>query len=388
MGCYHPLKAFLRRVPGSNRTEVIVASYSTDHIEIDEQGRIYKAHDRLVRNSSAVCVREFREIPCGQCIGCRLERSRQWANRCSLEMGLHEKNCFVTLTYDDDHLPMNPAVTGRSVDTVTGETWLNYSDDEFVNTLRLEDLQNFMKGLRREINKKPKGAKGKYYKKGDPEFQTVRYFASGEYGDHTRRSHYHCLLFGYMPDDLSPVSVSEIGYTYYTSETLSRIWNKGFVIVTEASWETAAYTARYIMKKQTGQNAKFYEENNILPEFCTMSRNPGIGFSWYNDHKKCYAIFSDKILPSAGDKRRFNRIRYFDKKFNEEYPFDMETMKTLAEKFEKDRIKLKMSRTDKSYLAQLETEEEIAMIRTKSLRRRGGEHYKIEGTSWIRSEDF
>lgn len=388
MGCYHPLKAFLRRVPGSGRTEVIVASYSTDHIEIDEQGRIYKAHDRLVRDSCVVCIREFREIPCKQCIGCRLERSRQWANRCSLEMGLHEKNCFVTLTYDDDNLPLNPAIIGQKIDIDTGEVWYEYSDDEFVNTLKLEDLQNFMKGLRREINKKPDGEKGKYYKKGDQEFKQVRFFASGEYGSNSRRSHYHIILFGYYPDDIQPYKVSDLGYTYYTSDTLNRIWKKGFVVVADASWETAAYTARYIMKKQTGKNAKFYEENNILPEFCTMSRNPGIGFSWYNDHKKCYAGFSDKVLPSVGDKRHFNRIRYFDKLLQEEYPFDMETLKTISERFEKDRKKIKLSRTSKDYLAQLETEEEIAMIKTKALSRRGGEHYQIEGTSWIRQEDF
>lgn len=385
MGCYHPNKAFIRRIPGSSRTEVIIASYNTDHIEIDEQGRVYKSNERYVRDSCKVCVREFREVPCGQCIGCRLDRSRQWATRCALEMEGHEKNCFVTLTYDDEHLPLNPAVLGRKVDPVTGETWLEYSDDEYVNTLKLEDLQNFMKGLRREINKKPDGG---YYKKGDENFKTVRYFASGEYGDTTRRSHYHLLLFGYCPSDLVGVSRSDLGYTYYTSETLTNVWKKGFVIVTEASWDTAAYTARYIMKKQTGKNAKFYEENNILPEFCVMSRNPGIGFSWYSDNKKCYVTFLNKVVPSTGKKRTFNRLRYFDKKFEYEYPFDYQNVKTLSEKFENDRIRLKMNHTDKSYLAQLETEEEVMKIKTASLKRKGGEHYKKEGTSFFRQADF
>lgn len=306
-------------------------------------------------------------------------------------MGLYEKNCFVTLTYDDDNLPVNPAPIGREIDINTGETWIKYSDDEYNATLKLEDLQNFMKGLRRELNRIPDGkrtGKKRYYTEDDPEYKKVRFFASGEYGDHTRRPHYHLLLFNYCPDDLLAYSVSDLDYTYYTSEFLSGIWKKGHVIVTEASWETAAYTARYIMKKQTGAAASFYEENNIVPEFCTMSRKPGIGFAWYNDHKKCYAIFSDKLIPTPGKKRHFNRIRYFDKRFNEEYPFDMESIKTLGEKFEKDRIKIKMSRTDKSYLAQLETEEEIAMIKTKALSRKGGEHYQVEGASFVRQEDF
>ena len=120
-----------------------------------------------------------------------------------------------------------------------------------------------------------------------------------------------------------------------------------------------------------------------------MSRNPGIGLSWYNDHKKCYATFFDKVLPSGpGKKRTFNIIRYFDKKFNEEYPFDMESIKTIAEKFQADRTRIKLSHTSKDYLAQLETEEEIASIKTKALCRKGGEHYQVEGTSFIRQEDF
>lgn len=390
MGCYHPLKGFVRRLPGSSRTEIIVASYNTDHIEIDDKGRIYKATERFVRDSCRVCIREYREIPCGQCIGCRLDKSREWATRCALEMGLYEKNCFVTLTYDDDHLPMNPAPIGREVDPITGETWIKYADDEFNATLRLEDLQNFMKGLRRKLNEIPidkRKGKKRYYNKNDPEYQRVRFFGCGEYGDHTHRSHYHLILFNYCPVDLVAYKQSDLGFTYYTSEFLSKIWNKGHVIVSEASWETAAYTARYIIKKQTGQASQFYEDNNIVPEFCVMSRKPGIGFSWYDNHKKCYATFSDKLV-GEGSHRKFNRIRYFDRKFNEEYPFDMESIKTLGEKFEHDRISLKMKRTTKDYLAQLETEEEIARIKTKALARKGGEHYQIKGTQIIRQEDF
>src|SRR4051794_29862641 len=66
------------------------------------------------------------DLPCGQCIGCRLERSRQWAIRCSHEAKLHEENCFITLTYAPEHLPPG-------------------------GTLVVKDFQDFMKRLRFEF---------------------------------------------------------------------------------------------------------------------------------------------------------------------------------------------------------------------------------------------
>jgi hypothetical protein len=98
------------------------------------------------------------ELPCGQCIGCRLERSRQWAMRCLHESSLYDRNAFVTLTYDDEHLP-----PGGS---------LNYPD-----------FQRFMKRLRKN-SKSP-----------------IRFYMGGEYGESTLRPHFHVCLFGYdFPD--------------------------------------------------------------------------------------------------------------------------------------------------------------------------------------------
>lgn len=390
MACYHPNKAFIRRIPGSGRTEVIVASYSTNHIEIDEQGRVYKSTERFVRDSCKICIREWRAIPCGQCIGCRLEYSRNWANRCSLEMRQHEKNSFITLTYNEENIPRNPAVDGKAVDPLTGEVSYVFSDTDEVATLKKEDLTNFFKALRRKLNEIPKESdeeEQRYYKKGDDNFKSFRYFASGEYGD-GGRPHYHILLFGWSPDDLVSYKKSELGFDYYTSEVLNEIWKKGYVVIAEASWETAAYVARYVMKKAKGKDAKIYEENNVIPEFCTMSRNPGIGKMWYDNNKKCYATFSNKVLPSKGKKRTFNRIRYFDKQFEEEFPFDYETLKEKSNNFQRDKIKLQLMNTSLDYQEQLEVEEEIQTMKTQILSRKGGEHYQKKDSTWIRQKDF
>lgn len=176
------------------------------------------------------------ELPCGQCIGCRLERARMWAVRCVHEASLYEKNCFITLTYDKKYLPEN-------------------------GSLCLEHFQKFMKRLR------------KRYGSG------IRYFHCGEYGDENRRPHYHALLFNH--DFMDKTFFSERnGYKAYTSQELSELWQKGFTVVADVSFESAGYVARYSMKKITGEKAKVHY-GDLHAEYATMSRRPGIGKNWY-----------------------------------------------------------------------------------------------------------
>jgi len=92
MACYHPLTAYLSGHQTNNATGKAYRRVSFK--ETDE-------HDRQI------------SLPCGQCIGCRLERSRQWAMRCIHEAQLHQNNCFITLTYDDEHLPKDLSLDHR-----------------------------------------------------------------------------------------------------------------------------------------------------------------------------------------------------------------------------------------------------------------------------------
>lgn len=192
-------------------------------------------------------------IPCGQCLGCKLERSRQWAIRVMHEASQHELNCFVTLTYDDKHLPD-------------------------LNSLDYPAFQLFMKRLR----KKYSGRK-------------IKFYMCGEYGGQgTERPHYHACLFGHNFDDLVPFKITKAGSKIYTSAKLASLWPYGFSTVGEVTFESAAYTARYIMKKQQGKEGlKNYEEidretgevNYREREFTRMSLKPGIGATWYDKYK-------------------------------------------------------------------------------------------------------
>jgi len=186
------------------------------------------------------------DVPCGQCMGCRLERSRQWAMRCMHEASLYAESCFVTLTYDDDHLP----------------------DDGGVHP---HHFVNLVKRLRH--------------------FHEFRYFHCGEYGDESKRPHYHALFFGWCPDDLIHYSNGPSGEKLYISPYLERMWKFGFVTVGDVTFASAAYVARYATKKITGPKAIDHylscnsitgEIHQIRPEYVTMSRRPGIGKGWYD----------------------------------------------------------------------------------------------------------
>jgi len=180
-------------------------------------------------------------IPCGQCTGCRLEHSRQWAMRILHESSLYRDNVFLTLTYDDDHLPTD------------------YS-------LRLRDWQLFMKRLKKRL-------KGRQ----------IRFYHCGEYGETTHRPHYHAILFNIDFDDKRLHKTTERGDRIYTSQFLDSVWEHGDCYIGSVTFESAAYCARYVMKKLTGNRKSEYGSRE--PEYCTQSRRPGIGAPWLKKWK-------------------------------------------------------------------------------------------------------
>lgn len=242
------------------------------------------------------------ELPCGQCVGCRLERSRQWAMRCMHESQMHVRNCFVTLTFDDEHLPAS-------------------------RSLEYSYFQRFMRDLRRDF-----GCWDVTLAQYVP-----RFYMCGEYGERTFRPHFHACLFGVdFPDRIKFKDMSS-GFPIYTSKMLSSIWTDGFASVGDFSFETAAYVARYIVKKVTGGMADSHylktdletgEVYRLRPEFTQMSLKPGIGRFWYDRyHRQVYPRdyvivrgrpvkppkYYDKILASQSDFRaddvEFERFR-------------------------------------------------------------------------------
>jgi hypothetical protein len=225
------------------------------------------------------------QVPCGQCVGCRLEKSRQWAIRCMHEADLYQDNCFITLTYDDDHLPYD-------------------------GSLVKPHFQKFMKRLRKRYGT-----------------IKIRYYACGEYGDSNYRPHYHALLFNFDFED-KILWKTEGDFRLYVSEELNSIWKKGYCIIGPVTFETAAYVARYVMKKQTEGSTNDAQERfdkayrridpytgelyYVEPDFSLMSRRPGIGRDWIDKYSD--TVFRDDSIIVNG--YEVKPPKYYDSLFD------------------------------------------------------------------------
>lgn len=200
-------------------------------------------------------------IPCGKCIGCRLDYARSWADRMILELDHTKKSVFVTLTYADEFLPKF--------------TELNDAGAPAAPLVKSE-LSVFMKRLRENL--------ARNYD------IIVRFYGCGEYGEVRGRPHMHIILFGLSLEDLAvfqdkplkAVKRNELGQLTYESEYLEKFWKYGFANVSESNYFTMGYVARYTIKKAQGSD---YPGKYKLPkEFVLMSRNPGIGAYFLEDH--------------------------------------------------------------------------------------------------------
>lgn len=236
-----------------------------------KKGSLNMRHNLRKRiNDLAINPYWCQRIPCGHCKACRLKKSREWATRCALEAEGYEFNYFLTLTYDDKHVPK-----GYDVDVDTGEV-------SEVNVLVKKDLQRFLKRLRERF-------KRKYGHDG------IRYFGCGEYGSQTQRPHFHIILFNCPFSHLKQLKKGSSGL-YFTDDDIAATWKKGYHMISPMSWANCAYTARYVMKKQVGKSLKRHlnalQEVGLdnLPawqaEFLCSSRMPGIGSQYFDDHRE------------------------------------------------------------------------------------------------------
>lgn len=206
------------------------------------------------------------EIPCGQCMGCRLEKSREWGVRIMHEAQMHDYNCFLTLTYDPEFLPPS-------------------------GSLDKKHLQDFNHRLRKYAAREH----GRKFK----------FFACGEYGENgTIRPHYHSCVLGFDFPDRSFFKNGPSGDPIFTSETLTDLWGMGHCTVAQVSFRSARYVAGYVRKKITGERAKehYYrvgvdgQRHEVLPEFALMSRRPGIGAGWADKFRGDFAQMGATII--------------------------------------------------------------------------------------------
>lgn len=203
------------------------------------------------------------------------------------ERQYHELSCFLTLTYDNQHLPENGSLNKR-------------------------DFQLFMKRLRKQHEGK------------------IKFFHCGEYGEQLQRPHYHAILFGIDFSDKRRHSVNGRGDVIYTSKLLDSIWGLGHCWIGTTTHESAGYVARYCLKKITGDLAKeHYQRVNtktgeiihLQPEYITCSR--GIGLAWYEQygehtHARDFVIIKGKESPIP---------KYYDRKLEQKDPGLLEEIK-------------------------------------------------------------
>lgn len=270
------------------------------------------------------------ELPCGQCIRCKLSRAREAAIRCVHEASLYDHNCFLTLTYDDQHLPRDLSLNHRH-------------------------FQLFMKRLRRRFFSSTESG--------------VRYYMCGEYGEARGRPHYHCILFNFHFKDQLFYS-SRGGHNIYTSRTLDDLWQLGNCMIGAVTFESASYVARYCVDKITGPDAE--KHYNLLdkttgeyfhrkPEYTKSSNRPGIGAPWL--HK-----FLRDVYP-RGDvlsRNHFTKApRYYDKIFRRDYDHDDKQYNIIKDK-RLDHAKLQAPDNTR---ARRDVKEELARLKLNDKRK-------------------
>jgi hypothetical protein len=308
MPCYFPLTGYRSKelTPKNKRKIVFNLKYAIDDSEVT--------------------------IPCGSCIGCRFEKSRQWALRCVHEASIYDDNCFITLTYSPETLPAN-------------------------NSLDKTHFQKFMKRLRKEyVPTNPFPIEQKSQRDQWQLENGIRFYQCGEYGEKNDRPHYHACLFNFDFPDKIFWKTTKNGDKLYTSPSLDKIWSSiddktkkpitgGFCVIGELNFKTAAYTARYIMKKINGKDADEHyrydnpvtgEQHIIIPEYTTMSRRPGVGNQWFKNFKSDVYPSDEVIIKGIPMKPP----KYYDSILEKENPFLYDDIKhdrlTNAEKTFKD----------------------------------------------------
>ena len=291
-------------------------------------------------------------VRCGQCSGCRLIKSGEWAVRCMHEAQLYEHNSFITLTFSEQYLHARGRWDCPTLRLKKSEREaISYWPIEWISkySVDVRDFQLFSKKLRQDVNYK--GMDGK---------NGIRFYHCGEYGLCCRkcglsgvrcrcesfyasigRPHYHACIFNYDFPDKVLWKITPQGHRLYISEQLSRLWPFGFSTIGDLTFQSAAYTARYVMKKRNGVLADTPDEfglrpyermdvstgeiHNCKPEYTTMSRREGIGKDWIKKYKN--DVYPHDYVVYDGVKRKPPR-------FYDEYleAIDVETYTDLKNK--------------------------------------------------------
>lgn len=331
MSCYAPLKRFIIGTnPNTGKTEGRIFPFDTDHLE-DIGSALVPSSSPEIFNRGAKIYRDYQEIPCGYCEGCKMAHAKEWADRLLMEYTETKKALFITLSYNEENVVWN------------GDK----------RTLCKKDGQDFLKRLRDHF----------YPRK-------LRFYLCGEYGELTFRPHMHLVVFGIDLDDFEDkkiYKITKLGFVLYESEKLNSIWSNGYAPFSAYSYRTGAYVARYITKKQKDPKI-FYEALNVLPPYATMSLKPGIGSAFYEKHKEEYLHSNKLYVSDSNTSIEVGFPRYLKMKLEEECPEGwLERKAVLADRrmFAED---MEMAETDLDRQSYLDAKRQEFIRRTKKLK--------------------
>lgn len=303
-------------------TSPVEAWFSKEVNSSGKRSLVFSTKDALEPDADPILV------PCRGCLQCRIKHSKEWAIRCVHEAQSHEANSFITLTFDEPTLGERPVPT----------------------SLRRADYQLFLKRLRKQLP----GVRLKYY------------FA-GEYGELNGRPHYHAIIFGWdFPDKYHWQTKN--GEKYYRSPLLEKVWPYGNSVIGNCTFESAAYVARYCMKKQTGkdsdQHYQLYDQDTgemevhtqetidwmfhgsssekipepgdpliLVKEFGQPSLKTAIGREWFDKYHG--DVYPNDFVVLGG--RKMQPPKYYDRLLEEQNPFDIDWIKFLREQRAEER---------------------------------------------------
>lgn len=242
-------------------------------------------HPYTIYREKTIDSRPYLQFPCGKCIACRINYTRQWTQRLVDEIKFSDNAYFLTLTYDDEHLPVDV-------------------DSGLVGVVCKRDVQLFFKRLR------------KFY----PD-NNIRYFLGSEYGseDKSYRPHYHAIVFNLPEEVLEPLPDAPFLFTNgsMANRKLNKIWKNGFVTIGYPYRERISYCAKYFIDKNDVQEG--YVKN-----FTLMSRRPGIGFQRIDDIKDKVRYYKSNMLISdlgtyVGLPRYYRRHIYSDEERSQQF---------------------------------------------------------------------
>lgn len=220
-------------------------------------------------------------LPCNKCAACKIRQRKDLSTRLSHEASVYENKCYITLTYNDDNLPL----TANSYPTLV-----------------VSHVQLFVKRLRRYLE---------YHKLSGK----IRYFCVGEYGGKTGRPHYHLLIFGWRPADLSVHAVKG-NITYFRSPTIEKLWKYGYSLVEDVSAYACRYCARYVTKKfVTDRQLNPWQLDEFILRSC---KTGGTGAPWFDKFGRaacelgyCTYRLKDTIVRAGVPRYYYNRLRRF-----------------------------------------------------------------------------